>query len=316
MCCGGVKSNSARGGPALILGKQYRMSAIKPKEPKKPKRTAPHPASVSLCPPRRPLPPHALVLAPMVGASELAFRLLCRRHGAQLCYTPMMHSSRFASDAAYRAAELCTAQGDGPLVAHFCGNDGATLLAAARLAERVSNVVAVDLNLGCPQRSAHSGHYGAFLCADAAGRERVLGMVSTLAHGLSVPVFCKIRLLDEGEAETVAFAQALERAGCALLAVHGRLRGIPTDAEHRWTWGVREPALSPVGSPMHRRSGPADLAQVAAVKSALAIPALANNEARMRRATSSPLALPAQVLTNGNVRGAGGLLAALCCAST
>jgi len=243
------------------------MSAIKPKQPKQSKRTAPHPASVSLCPPRRPLPPHALVLAPMVGASELAFRLLCRRHGAQLCYTPMMHSSRFASDAAYRAAELCTAQGDGPLVAHFCGNDGATLLAAARLAERASNVVAVDLNLGCPQRSAHSGHYGAFLCADAAGRERVLGMVSTLAHGLSVPVFCKIRLLDEGEAETVAFAQALERAGCALLAVHGRLRG----------------------SPMHRRSGPADLAQVAAVKSALAIP----------------------VLTNGNVRCSGELLAAL-----
>ena len=211
------------------------MSAIKPKQPKQPKRTAPHPASVSLCPPRRPLPPHALVLAPMVGASELAFRLLCRRHGAQLCYTPMMHSSRFASDAAYRAAELCTAQGDGPLVAHFCGNDGATLLAAARLAERASNVVAVDLNLGCPQRSAHSGHYGAFLCADAAGRERVLGMVSTLAHGLSVPVFCKIRLLDEGEAETVAFAQALERAGCALLAVHGRLRGIPTVQMRRHT---------------------------------------------------------------------------------
>ena len=58
------------------------------------------------------------------------------------------------------------------------------------------------------------------------------------------------------------------------------------------------------------------MAQVAAVKSALAIPALANNEARMRRATSSPLALPAQVLTNGNVRSAGGLLAEICFAST
>ena len=66
----------------------------------------PHPSSASLPPPRKILPPHELVLAPMVGASELSFRLLCRRHGAQLCYTPMMHADKFAADRTYRAAEL------------------------------------------------------------------------------------------------------------------------------------------------------------------------------------------------------------------
>lgn len=38
------------------------------------------------------LPPHRFILAPMVGGSELAFRLLCRRYGTELAYTPMMNS--------------------------------------------------------------------------------------------------------------------------------------------------------------------------------------------------------------------------------
>lgn len=141
----------------------------------------PHPGAASLPPPRRSLPPHQLVLAPMVGASELPFRLLARRHGAQLCYTPMMHADRFVADAAYRAEELQTAPGDAPLVAHFCGSDGATLLDAGRLAQ--GQAAAVDLNLGCPQRSAHSGQYGAFLCETTTGRAKVLGIVAALASG-------------------------------------------------------------------------------------------------------------------------------------
>ena len=171
-------------------------------------------------PPPRPLPPHTLVLAPMVGGSELPFRLLARRHGAQLCYTPMLYSRRFVDDAAYRAAELRTAPGDEPLVAHFAGNEPETLLAAARLA--VGRCVAVDLNLGCPQRVAHAGNFGAYLCATPAGRATVLRIVRALAASLPVPVFCKVRLLDELD-DTLAFCTQLRDAGCALLVVSEEL---------------------------------------------------------------------------------------------
>ena len=75
------------------------------------------------------------IVAPMVGASELAFRLLCRRYGATLAYTPMMNSDKFATDAEYRAAEFQTTVHDRPLVAHFSANDPKTFLAAARHVE-------------------------------------------------------------------------------------------------------------------------------------------------------------------------------------
>ena len=216
----------------------------------------PSPSALSLAPPRRVLPPHRLVLAPMVGGSELAFRLLARRHGAELCYTPMIKPEDWARPGG--GVSLLERHPDGvPLVAHFGGNDPDKLLACAKRAERCPGVAAVDLNLGCPQRSAHSGHFGAFLCVTDADRQLVLRIVTTLARGLRVPVFCKIRLLDDVD-ETLRFAGQLQAAGCALLAVHGRYRG----------------------SPMHRRDGPAHLDQIQRIKAHLSIPVLSNGNVR------------------------------------
>jgi hypothetical protein len=73
------------------------------------------------CDSKKKLPSHQRILAPMVGGSELAFRLLCRRYGADLAYTPMMNSDRFAVDEEYRKEEFQTGPEDRPLVAHFSG---------------------------------------------------------------------------------------------------------------------------------------------------------------------------------------------------
>ena len=82
---------------------------------------------------------------------ELPFRLSSNTAPSLLHADDLLE--RFVGDAAYRAAEPRTCAEDAPLVAHFCGNDASTLLAAAKLAE--PHAVAVDLNLGCPQRVAH-----------------------------------------------------------------------------------------------------------------------------------------------------------------
>lgn len=56
------------------------------------------------------------VAAPMVDMSELAFRMLCRRYKAQLCFSPMLHSQQYIQDSLYRSDTFSTCPEDKPLI--------------------------------------------------------------------------------------------------------------------------------------------------------------------------------------------------------
>ena len=196
----------------------------------------------------------------MVGQSDLAFRLLCRRHGAQLVYTQMLDAARLVEEPEYRQQMFLSEVHvqDRPLVVQLSGNEPRLVAAAALLVENSGQADAIDFNLGCPQQAAANGMYGAYLL-DRQHWPRVASIVAATRAAVSIPVCCKIRLLSTLE-ESIHFARLLQRAGCQLLVVHGRFRCNPKQR--------------------HRRKGAANLEWVAAIKSAMEIPVISNGNVR------------------------------------
>jgi len=191
------------------------------------------------------------VLAPMVDQSELAFRILCLRHGADLCYSPMISSRQFADSASYRESIFGPLDGigeDRPLVVQFAGNDPQVLLEAAKHVQHRCD--AVDINFGCPQKIARRGHYGAWLSDEPQLQQQLVG---TLHCHLECPVTVKIRVQEAGRSATVDYARMLQSAGASVIAVHGR---------------TREQRGAVQGGP--------SWADIAAVKAAVSVPVIAN----------------------------------------
>ncbi|CAE7252591.1 Dus1l [Symbiodinium sp. KB8] len=198
--------------------------------------------------------------APMVKQSDLAFRLMARKWGAQCCYTPMLKSQHFLQGNDEEMAEFATVAGlaDRPLVVQICGRCPEILSKMALLLHSLApgGFDALDLNLGCPMENAEVEGYGSFMIEDESGVHNACSCVQALVAVQPLPVFCKIRILPSVQ-DTLRLAKRLQDAGCSLLTVHGRVRAA-------------------------KGSGAVDLEAIAAVRAAVSIPVVANGGVRTR----------------------------------
>ncbi len=174
-----------------------------------------------------------VVLAPMAGVTNRAFRRLCRRYGAALLVSEMVNA-RALVEGNDRSSELTAFDDDETTRSlQLYGTDPATIAAAvALLTDR--GVHHIDLNLGCPVRKVTRHGGGAALPA----RPRLVGALVAAAVGASggAPITVKMRLgLDDDRLTFIPAARAAADAGAVAVALHARTAAQLYSGEARWS---------------------------------------------------------------------------------
>ena len=162
-----------------------------------------------------------LVLAPMAGVTDWAFRAVCAQLGAAVTVTEMV-SSRALVYHDKKSLRLLRKTPAGLCGAQLFGNDPAVMAEAAALALEESRADFIDLNMGCPMPKIVGNGDGCALMRDEALAARI---VEAVCGAVSVPVTVKMRKgWDKGSVNCVSLAQAVEAAGASAVTVHGRTK--------------------------------------------------------------------------------------------
>ena len=172
-----------------------------------------------------------LVLGPMAGVTDWAFRTVCAELGADITVTEMVSSRALVyQDKKSRAllrknvGSICGAQ--------IFGNNPEIMAQAAQLALEISGCDFIDINMGCPMpKIANSGDgCGLMRTPELAG-----DIVAAVVKAVDVPVTVKCRMgWDKGSVNVLEFTERMEDNGASMLTVHGRTRSMLYSGTADW----------------------------------------------------------------------------------
>lgn len=191
-----------------------------------------------------------LALAPMAGVSDLPFRTICRKYGAAMTPTEMITSDQRLWHSAKSHHRFAQADEPSPRIFQIAGSDASMLAAAAQGCVKLGADI-VDINMGCPAKKVCRRLAGSALLGD----ERLVAeLLAAVVAAVKVPVTAKIRTgISPEHRNGVAVAVIAEDVGVAALTVHGRTRAC-------------------------RFRGNAEYDTIAAIKSRVGIPVIANGD--------------------------------------
>lgn len=162
-----------------------------------------------------------VILGPMAGVTDLAFRLLCREQGCDAVVTEMISAKALYYGNKNTIPLLETDEREAPVGVQIFGSDPELM---GQMAHKIEDrgFAFIDINMGCPVPKIVNNHEGSALMKhpELAGR-----IVREVKRAVSLPVTVKFRLgFDEAHRNAVSFARILEENGADVLAVHGRTR--------------------------------------------------------------------------------------------
>lgn len=164
-----------------------------------------------------------LVLAPMAGITNEAFRSICKEMGAGLVVCEMISDKALSFHNAKTIKMTGVSQNEHPLSMQIFGADKETLVYAAKWIYENTDADIIDINMGCPvNKVAKRAGAGSSLLRDP---NKVYEITKAVVESTPLPVTVKIRIgWDENNINAVENAKMIEKAGACAIAVHGRTR--------------------------------------------------------------------------------------------
>ncbi len=163
-----------------------------------------------------------VVLAPMAGVCNPAFRLIAKEFGTGLVCAEMVSDKAILHGNKRTREMLFVDEREKPLSLQIFGGDRESLVEAAKVVDRQTNADIIDINMGCPVPKVTKCDAGARWLLDP---EKIYEMVSAVVDAVDKPVTVKMRIgWDDEHVYAVENARMVERAGGSAVSVHGRTR--------------------------------------------------------------------------------------------
>ncbi|MEI8060754.1 MAG: tRNA-dihydrouridine synthase [Candidatus Berkelbacteria bacterium] len=187
-----------------------------------------------------------LMLSPMAGYTDSAFRIVCKNQGANLLMTELisadaiahwakkangyqLSASSFSKSPTYKLMEFQKAEM--PIIVQLFGKHPEKFAIAAKWIEENLKPAGIDINMGCPAKKVVKSDHGATLLRD---QERGVAVVEAVRAATKLPLSVKTRLGWESDNEILEFAPKLIAAGVDALIIHGRTYKDGFAGDARW----------------------------------------------------------------------------------
>ncbi len=192
--------------------------------------------------------PNNLFVAPMAGVTDRPFRTLCKKLGAGYAVSEMVTSRRDLWHTLKTSRRADHTGETSPIAVQIAGTD-ATMMAEAALYNIDNGAQIIDINMGCPAKKVCNKWAGSALMQDENLALQIVQTVVAACAPRNVPVTLKMRTgWCQAHKNAVVLARAFEQAGIHMLAVHGRTReqGYKGEAEYDTIAAVKSAVQIPV----------------------------------------------------------------------
>ena len=175
---------------------------------------------------------YPLFLAPMEDVTDISFRKMCKKFGADLVYTEFVSADALIRNIQRTEDKMTIDDSERPTVIQLYGKDTETIVEAAKIAEAAKPDI-IDINFGCPVKKIAGKGGGAGLLRDI---PKLLEITREVVKAVKLPVTVKTRLgWDSNNLIITTLAEQIQDCGAQALAIHGRTRAQMHTGEADWT---------------------------------------------------------------------------------